>query len=72
MRKVSDEKLESIGNNTESFRFIVLDAQPMSVFEYEGLRSLLEYLEPRYSLPSRKYFSETGIRFIINSTMVSD
>ena len=41
--------------------FIVLDAQPMSVVEDEGFRCLLQCLEPRYSLPSCKYFSETGI-----------
>ena len=52
--------------------FTVLDAQAMSVVEEEGLRHLLEYLEPRYSLPSRKYFSETGIQFIVNSTTVWD
>ena len=44
----------------------------MSVDEDEGFCRLLEYLEPRYSLPSHKYFSETGIQFIINSTTVSD
>ena len=39
--------------------FIVLDAQPTSVVEDEGFCRLLEDLEPRYSLPSRKYFSGT-------------
>ncbi|XP_065150533.1 zinc finger BED domain-containing protein 4-like [Paramisgurnus dabryanus] len=33
----------------------------MSVVEDEGFRRLLEHLEPRYSLPSRKYFSETAL-----------
>ena len=51
--------------------FIVLDAQPMSVAEVQGFHLLLGYLEPRYSLPSCKYFSEIGIQFIINSTTVS-
>ena len=66
---VSDGKLEKNGSNTE---FIVLDAQPMSVVEDKGFRRLLEYFKPRHSLPSRKYFSKTGIQFIINSTTVSD
>ena len=39
----------------------------MSVIEDEGFRRLLEYLEPRYSVPSCKYFSDTGIQFINNS-----
>lgn len=33
----------------------------MSVVEDEGFRHLLEHLEPRYSLPSRKHFSETAL-----------
>ncbi|KAL6463619.1 hypothetical protein MHYP_G00280100 [Metynnis hypsauchen] len=41
--------------------FIVLDAQPISVVEDGGFRRLLEHLEPRYNLPSRKYFSETAL-----------
>ncbi len=41
--------------------FIVLDSQPLSVVENEGFRRLVEHLEPRYSLPSRKYFSETAL-----------
>ncbi|KAM9788033.1 zinc finger BED domain-containing protein 4 [Syngnathus typhle] len=40
---------------------MVLDGQPMSVVENEGFRRLLEHLEPRYNLPSRKYFSETAL-----------
>lgn len=44
----------------------------MSVVEDEGFCLLLEYSEPRCSLPSRKYFYKTGIKFIINSTTVSN
>ena len=48
-------------NITEKImEFIVLDSQPLSVVDNEGFRRLLEHLEPRYSLPSRKYFSETA------------
>ena len=50
--------------------FIVLDAQSMSVVEDKGLRRLLVYLQPRNSLPSRKYFS--CIQFIVNSATVLD
>ena len=42
----------------------------MSVVEGEGFRCLLKYLQSRYTLQSSKYFSETGIQFIINSKTV--
>ncbi|XP_023694530.2 zinc finger BED domain-containing protein 4-like isoform X1 [Paramormyrops kingsleyae] len=41
--------------------FIVLDDQPLSVVDNVGFRRLMEYLEPRYSLPSQKYISETAL-----------
>ena len=41
--------------------FIVLDDQPLSVVENVGFRRLMEHLEPRYSLPGRKYISETAL-----------
>ena len=68
--KVSDAKFESIGDNTESFRIHCFRCSTNVVVEEEGFCRRLEYLEPRYSLPSRKYFSKTGKQFIINSTTV--
>ena len=65
---VYDRKLESIGSKV--LELIILDAQTMPVVEDEGFHRLMEYSEPRYSLPSRKYFSETGIQLIINSAIV--
>lgn len=41
--------------------FIALDDQPLSVVANEGFRGLLEYLEPRYVLPSRHYFTDTAL-----------
>ena len=38
---------------------IAIDIQPFSVMENEGFINLLSTLEPRYSLPSRKYMTET-------------
>nr|XP_023657625.1 zinc finger BED domain-containing protein 4-like [Paramormyrops kingsleyae] len=46
--------------------FIILDDQPLSVVENVGFSSLLEHLEPRYNLPSRKYISETAIPELYN------
>ncbi|KAI2655629.1 Zinc finger BED domain-containing protein 4 [Labeo rohita] len=59
--KFPTESLKALGITQKVLEFIVLDAQPMSFVEDEGFRRLLEYLEPRYSLPSRKYFSETAL-----------
>ncbi|KAI2645091.1 Zinc finger BED domain-containing protein 4 [Labeo rohita] len=59
--KFPTESLKALGITQKVLEFIVLDAQPMSVVEDQGFRCLLEYLEPRYSLPSRKYFSETAL-----------
>ena len=41
--------------------FIALDIQPISVVEDKGFRRLLEFLNPRYDLPSRHYLSDTAL-----------
>lgn len=38
----------------------------LSVVENVGFCSLLEHLEPKYSLPSRKYISETAVSKLYN------
>ena len=38
--------------------FISKDLQPYSVVENEGVQNLLSILEPRYVIPSRKYFTD--------------
>ena len=38
--------------------FISKDLQPYSVVENEGFQNLLSILEPRYVIPSRKYFTD--------------
>lgn len=60
------ESLKALTITLKVLEFIVY-AQPMSVVEDEGFHRLLKYLEPKYSLPLCKYFSETGIQFIINN-----
>ena len=42
-------------------RMIVTDLQPFSVVEDRGFKDLMSHLDPRYQMPSRKYFSETVI-----------
>lgn len=38
---------------------MAIDMQPFSVVTDEGFKSLLHTLEPRYILPSRRYFTDT-------------
>lgn len=46
--------------------FICKDMRPYSVVENDGFRELLHTLEPRYTIPSRKHFSETCIPRLYN------
>ncbi|XP_061085376.1 zinc finger BED domain-containing protein 4 [Conger conger] len=40
---------------------LALDLQPSALVENVGLNRLLEYLQPRYSLPASSYFTSTAI-----------
>ena len=40
---------------------IALDNEPFTVVNHIGFKQLMKLLEPRYQLPSDKYFSETLI-----------
>ena len=40
---------------------IAVDLQPFSIVEDSGFRHLLALLEPRYTLPSAKYFTRVSI-----------
>ena len=40
---------------------IAMDNQPFSVVHDTGFSCLVKTLEPTYTLPSRKYFSETVV-----------
>lgn len=42
-------------------KMIAMDNQPFSLVEDRGFRELLEYLEPRYEVPSRHYFTEKAM-----------
>ncbi|XP_057192592.1 zinc finger BED domain-containing protein 4-like [Triplophysa rosa] len=58
-RKTASERAIKITDKI--IEFIVLDDQPLSVVENVGFCCLIEHLEPRYSLPGRKYISETAL-----------
>ena len=40
---------------------IALDDQPFSIVEDRGFRRLIENIEPRYSMSSRRYFSDVSL-----------
>nr|XP_054592602.1 zinc finger BED domain-containing protein 4-like [Nothobranchius furzeri] len=64
--KLPADNVKAMGITEKLLNFIVLDDQPLSVVENEGFRSLIEHLEPRYSLPSRTYLSETALPELYN------
>lgn len=47
-------------------KMIALDDQPFSVVENVGFRGLMEYVEPRYKMPSRRYFSDVCLPELYN------
>ncbi|XP_051811092.1 zinc finger BED domain-containing protein 4-like [Acanthochromis polyacanthus] len=47
--------------NKKIIEFIALDNQPFSVVEDAGFRRLMMHLEPRYAMPSRRFFSDVAL-----------
>ena len=47
---------------------MALDFQPFSIVEDTGFRALINHLDPRYHIPSRKYFSTTLIPEMYDQT----
>ncbi len=54
-----NEKAKAI--NDKVMEFIAVDDQPFSVVENPGFRKLIAHLEPRYTLPSRRFFSDVSL-----------
>ena len=46
--------------------FIAFDDQPFSVVEDVGFRRLIEHIEPRYAMPSRRHFSDVCLPELFN------
>jgi len=44
-------------------KMIAIDIQPIQIVENKGFQFLLNQLEPRYKIPSRKYFTENVLHF---------
>ena len=48
-------------------RMMALDNQPFSIVEDDGFIDLMAHLQPRYMLPSRRYFSDTMLPQVYDS-----
>ncbi len=59
--KLSNQNPKAVKITEKVLEFIVLDDHPLSVVENTGFCRLMDHLEPRYSLPSRTYISETTL-----------
>lgn len=57
-KKFARDSSKAQGINDRIMEFIVTDDQPFSVVEDKGFRQLIAHLEPRYTVPSRRYFSD--------------
>lgn len=66
LTKLPADNIKAKGITAKLLNFIVLDDQPLSVVENVGFRDLMEHLQPRYNLPSRKYLSETALPELYN------
>ena len=60
LRKVWDINDSSAKRiHTKVGEIIATDCQPICIVDNEGFKSLISTLEPKYQMPSRKYFTET-------------
>ena len=58
MKKFAKDSAKANGITKKVMEFMALDDQPFSVVEDIGFRRLVEHIEPRYTIPSRRYFSD--------------
>ena len=48
--------------------FLAKDMQPLYTVEKAGFKHLVSKLNPKYSLPSRRYFTETELPWLYSET----
>lgn len=60
-KKFAKDSAKARSITDKVMEMIALDDQPFSVVEDRGFRRLIEHIEPRYSLPSRRYFSDVSL-----------
>ena len=56
---INDSRAASLHKNLGEM--MTLDCQPISIVEDIGFNCFVKAIEPRYTIPSRKYFSETVV-----------
>lgn len=52
--------------NQKIMECIALDNQPFSIVQDAGFTKLVEFLEPRFAMPNRKYFSDVCLPELYN------
>ncbi len=65
-RKFPSDGVKAKGITQTIVEFVALDDQPFSVVEDVGFRRLIEHIEPRYVMPSRRHFSEVCLPELFN------
>ncbi len=65
-RKFPSDGVKAKGITQKIMEFIALDDQPFSVIEDVGFLILIEHIEPRYVMPSRRHFSEVCLPELFN------
>ncbi len=65
-RKFPSDGVKAKGITQTTMEFVALDNQPFSVVEDVGFRRLIEHIEPRYVMPSRRHFSEVCLPELFN------
>ncbi|XP_060769444.1 zinc finger BED domain-containing protein 4-like [Neoarius graeffei] len=66
-KKFASESPKAIGITKKIMEYMALDDQPFSVVEDTGFRRLMAYIEPRYTLPSRRYFADVCLPELYHS-----
>ncbi|QQP36332.1 Uncharacterized protein FKW44_021398, partial [Caligus rogercresseyi] len=66
-RKFNKDSTKAKGITDKIMEYMALDDQPFSVVEDVGFRRLLQHIEPRYTLPSRRYFADVCLPELYNS-----
>ncbi|KAM4559372.1 zinc finger BED domain-containing protein 4 [Odontesthes bonariensis] len=66
-RKFTKDSVKAKGITEKVMEYMALDDQPFSVVEDVGFRRLIQHIEPRYTLPSRRYFADVCLPELYNS-----
>ncbi len=65
-KKFDKDSAKAKAINCKVMEMIAIDDQPFSIVEDFGFRRLIEFIEPRYSLPSRRHFADVSLPALYN------